>query len=363
MVDVEKIVFFGVGAIGASTGAWIAEKCDETYFVAQGRTKEALRANGITHYFFDGIDKTMKEKTISTLKPVQILDNLEGITENDVLVLSVKNYSLVEAAEQIKHQCGDRPLIVSMANGRINQEILPRYFSKIIYCVVLHNAWRDIKCLEKENKLIVGSQKRGPLLIGTLDNALQDEMKVIKEIFDPGIETIITEEIQDAVHCKIALNIVNAVTTLVGYGIQPISDFTAFQTLVTNIIWESVQILKAAGYKEYQLPDMTSWTALEKMINLPISATQKQFEKNMSKMQISSMTQDIVQRNLGKSELESLNGYMVKLADKHKIKAPYNRTVYSLSKDSFKKGFRPMDVSNVLSEVQKKKVDIGGVSL
>ena len=79
----------------------------------------------------------------------------------------MKNYSLVDAAEQIKYQCGDKPIIVSMANGRINQEISPKYFSKVIYCVVLHNAWRDIEYIEKENKLIVGSQKRGPLLIGT----------------------------------------------------------------------------------------------------------------------------------------------------------------------------------------------------
>jgi 2-dehydropantoate 2-reductase len=351
MVSIKKIVFFGAGAVGASAGAWVAEKYDDTYFFAQGRTKKALEANGITHYFYDGTDKTLKEQTLSTLHPVQILDTLNELTEEDMIVLSVKNFNLMEVVEQIKQQCGDKPIILSMANGQINQDILPRFFSKVIYSVVLWNAWRDVEYLE-EKKLIVGSQKRGPLLIGTLDNTLQDEMEVVKGIFDPGMETIVIDEIQNAVHCKIALNVVNAITTLIGHGIQPV-DFTPFQTLVTRTIWEAVQILKAAGFEEYPLPDMTPWSAIEMLHELPLSATHEQFKLAMSKMQISSMTQDIIQRNLGVSELESLNGYMVKLADKYEIDAPFNRGVYSLAKEKFKKGFQPMDANDVLSEVQK----------
>lgn len=355
MVKVEKLIFFGVGAIGASTGVWIAEKYSETYFFARGKSKEALRRNGITHYFSDGTNEVLKEETLKNFYPVKILDNLEQITEKDVIILSVKNYSLAEAVKLISDQCGDKPLIISLANGQLNQEILPEYFSKIIYGVILHNAWRDIEYIEKKNQLIVGSQRRGPLLIGTLDNKLQDELNTIKHIFDQSVETIITDEIQNAVHNKIAINLANALTTLIGYGIQPISDFKVFQELLLNQIWEGVQILQAAGFQEYQLPGLTPWSDLETLIKLPISATHEQFKQNMSKMQISSMTQDIIQRNLGVSELESLNGYILRLAKKHNIIAPYNQIVYNLSKERFKKDFQPMDVNEILLEVQKIK--------
>jgi ketopantoate reductase len=123
----------------------------------------------------------------------------------------------------------------------------------------------------------VGSQKKGPLIIGTPDNTLQDEMGAIRDIINPAIETIITTELQNAVHTKIALNSANALTTLIGYGVQPITDYNSFQTLITNIIWETIQILKTEGYEEYQLPDFTSWSALEQLIKLPISATQDKF--------------------------------------------------------------------------------------
>ncbi|MFX0065474.1 MAG: ketopantoate reductase family protein [Candidatus Hermodarchaeota archaeon] len=353
MLELEKIVFFGGGAIGASTGAWVAEKYDKTYFYARGKSKEALQKNGITHYFSDGTNEAQREETLRNLHPVQILENLDQISNNDAIVLSVKNYSLMEAAKQIYDQCGDNPLIISLANGKKNQEILPKYFTRIIYGVIVHNAWREMEQLEKENKLIVGSQRRGPLIIGTPDNKLKDEMQVIKGIFDLGVETIITEELQNAVHNKIAINLVNALTTLTGYGIQPISDFKIFQELVINQIWEGVQILQAAGFQEYELPGITPWSVLETLMSLPISVTHEQFKENMSKMQISSMTQDIIQKNLGVSELESINGYILKLADQYNIEAPYNRTVYNLSKKLFRKNFQPIDVTDILTEVKK----------
>ena len=56
----------------------------------------------------------------------------------------------MEAAQLISDQCGNKPLIVSLANGQLNPEILPEYFSKIIYGVILHNAWRDIEYIEKK---------------------------------------------------------------------------------------------------------------------------------------------------------------------------------------------------------------------
>ena len=52
-----------------------------------------------------------------------------------------------------------------MANGIDNQRILPKFFSKAIYCVVGYNARRD-------QPVVVGYQRKGPLVIGTPDNTL-----------------------------------------------------------------------------------------------------------------------------------------------------------------------------------------------
>jgi ketopantoate reductase len=72
----------------------------------------------------------------------------------------------------VRDELGDRPIIVSLANGIENQRILPKLFSKVIYDGVVHNARRDAP-------VVVGFQDKGPLLIGTLDNTLGAELEMI----------------------------------------------------------------------------------------------------------------------------------------------------------------------------------------
>jgi ketopantoate reductase len=72
-------------------------------------------------------------------------------------------------------------------------------------------------------------------------------------------------------------------------------------------------------------------------------------------MVMSSMAQDIIQRGGSDSELETINGYFIELADKHGMKVPYNRAIYALCKREFAKPkFEPLDVKEVLEEVEKK---------
>jgi len=72
-------------------------------------------------------------------------------------------------------------------------------------------------------------------------------------------------------------------------------------------------------------------------------------------MVVSSMAQDIIQRGGSDSELESINGYTLELADAHGVDAPYNRTVYELCREKFARPeFQPMDVEEVWKEVSKR---------
>ena len=93
---------------------------------------------------------------------INVIDDLDEVADADFILLGVKNFSLQKVAEAVKEKVGDKPIIVSMANGIENQRILPRIFSKVIYCVVCYNGWMD-------EPGVVGYQKRGPLAIGTPD--------------------------------------------------------------------------------------------------------------------------------------------------------------------------------------------------
>ena len=302
---------------------------------------DALKNNGITLYHGD--QPGNKEQ-----HDVKVIEDIKQLKDADIILLGVKNYSLEGVAKSIKDVTGDRPIIVSMANGRENQDILPKYFSQVIYCVVSYNAWMD-------QPVTVGYQKKGPLIIGTPDNSMMEEMKAMAQYFSRGVETVVTEHLQDAVHSKIIINLTNSLTTLIGHGYKEISDFDTFHRLLPNTLYEGVKVVKAAGYSECKLGGMPPWILIWAGAKLPRPLTRGMFKKNVSKMVKSSMSQDIIQRGGSDSELESLTGYIVDLAHKNGVNAPYNEAIYELCKENFRKGeFTPLDVKDVWARVQQK---------
>ncbi|MCP4670354.1 MAG: ketopantoate reductase family protein, partial [Desulfobacula sp.] len=264
----------------------------------------------------------------------------------DIIVVSVKNYSLDAVSKIIKDKVGDKPVIIGMQNGIENQTILPKYFSKVVYCVVCYNAWLD-------NPGVVGYQKRGPLVFGTVNNELQFEMDAICNVFNKGVESIVTLHLHNGTHSKMIINLTNSLTTLIGHTYKEISNENLFQKLLSNLTYEGVKIVKAAGYDECKLGGMPSWLLMKAGATLPQFITKIPFKKNVKKMVISSMAQDILQRGSTQSELESLNGYFIKLAEKYSIHIPYNKTIYELCKSEFSKpDFKPWDVKDVWEKVK-----------
>jgi 2-dehydropantoate 2-reductase len=334
-----NLVFFGAGAIGGSVAAWIAPRYQNLFVLDQGETARAIKQNGITTYCSDAPDK--KE----TVK-VKVLDDLSQAADADVVVISVKNYSLDQVAKLIKDQLGDKPVILSLANGKDNQDLLPKYFSKVIYGVIAYNGWMDAPG-------VIGYQKKGPFIFGTPDNKLQAEMKALADIFNLGVETVVTDHLQDAVHCKIVVNLANSATTLFGHGFCSISNPDLFQDILTNLLHEGSEILKANGFRECSLGGMPSWRILWVAKSFPKFITRPIFTKNVKKMVLSSMAQDVIQRKSHETELDSINGYIVSLADQAGLKAPYNRAIYALCKQEFAKPqFQPLEVKDVYAKIK-----------
>lgn len=337
----KKIVFFGAGAIGGSVGAWIAEHYKEIYFLDQGEIADSMRKNGITTYL-----ENEKDKAVNV--PVKVISSLEECPDVDIIVLSVKTYSLDKVSEIIKKQLKKKePIIIALQNGIENQKILPNYFKKIIYGVISYNAWLD-------EPGVIGYQKKGPLIFGTFNEDLKGEMQEIMDIFNLGVESIVTDHFQDAAHSKMIINLTNSLTTLIGLRFVEINNMPLFKKVLTNLTYEGVQIVKASGYTECKLGGMPSWTTIWLGAHLPYFLAKGLFTKNVAKMVLSSMAQDVLQRKGQETELDTLNGYFVELGTKAGMKIPYNRAVYELSKEEFsKEDFKPIPIEQVYDRVKK----------
>src|ERR1700733_4137634 len=129
-----KILFIGPGAIGGSVAAWVAENYPATFVMGHGATQAALRQSGLTTYRFDAPEATRR-----TVHPT-IVDRPGAVADAAIVVLAVKNYSLEAVARQVKGELGDRPIVVSIANGIDNQRVLPKLFGKVVYGIAGYNA-------------------------------------------------------------------------------------------------------------------------------------------------------------------------------------------------------------------------------
>jgi 2-dehydropantoate 2-reductase len=337
-----KILFIGPGAIGGSVAAWVAENYPATFVMGHGATLAALRDNGLTTYRFDAPDGTRR-----TVQPI-IVDRPGAVADAAIVVLAVKNYSLEAVARQVKDELGDRPIVVSIANGIDNQRILPMLFSKVVYGIASYNARREAPG-------VIGYQHKLPLLIGTLDNALDAEVRLVQSVLGRGCPTEIVERMQDAIHTKIVVNLTNALDALVGRGAQPLSSPEIFQRLLTQTLWEGVRTIRAAGHHEYRVPGMPSFALLHATATLPDWLTRPLFRRRLRAMRMSSMTQDVMQHGAQATELESITGYIVDLAAQHGVPVPYNRAILKLGRERFRPGFTPMSCEDVLAAVQRER--------
>jgi 2-dehydropantoate 2-reductase len=337
----SKVLVFGAGAVGASVGGWLAERHESVWLLDQPALVDVLNQRGLTLYEND--------RARATTVKVKAVSELGAVPAPDVVLIAVKTYSLDKVCGLIKERLGDAPIVVALQNGVDNQTIIPKFFTRAIYTVVAYNAWID-------EPGVVGYQKKGPLVIGTPRGELADECRAVAGLLSRGVETTVAPGFLDAAYSKMIINLTNSLQALIGHPMRPVSDRALFQTVLTNLTWEGVQIVRAAGHKECRLGGMPPWWLMQAAATLPRFLTKGAFEKNVKKMVISSMAQDVLQRGAPESELETLNGHFIHLADQHRLAVPFNRTVYALCKERFAvKPFQPLDIAEVHAEVVRRR--------
>ncbi|MBY9006310.1 MAG: ketopantoate reductase family protein [Candidatus Lokiarchaeota archaeon] len=336
-----KILIYGVGAIGGTIGGLLAKNYKDLYLLARGENADILEINGLTLY--------KKIKKTKQIIPVNIVRDLNEISNIDLIIITVKNYDLEEVTKDIKTKLENEPIIVTFQNGIENQKILSKYFSKVVYGVISISAWRD-------EPGIFGYQKERKLLIGTLDNSLREEMKIIKKIIQLSIPIEITQMIQDVIHTKLLFNLTSSVLTLFDYKNHSNNTLSYVRRIITKLMIEGIEIVEAAGFKEQKIEGITSWKDIKKADNIPNKIVDTIFKKRLKKTGPNSMYQDIIINKRGVSELEFLNGYLIQLSKRYNLQSPFNNAFYKICKKEFIKiPFKPLEPEFVWNTLNSLK--------
>jgi 2-dehydropantoate 2-reductase len=328
MSEKPEVVVVGAGAIGSSLSGWIRPRYENLSLLARGETLQAIKNHGLKSY--------LKGERLTTASlPMHAIESLAEVASPEVIVITVKNYDIDAIAHDLRAQLGDRePIIVALQNGVENQQVLPKYFTRVIYGVICYNAWRDAPGE-------VGHEGRGYIILGTPANDLQDETQTVAKIFRLGLDCITTDRLQDAAHCKLVINLANALMTLGDFQRRPIKNPNHLLRMTLKLYREGIQLLQAAGFHEHSLGPISSWRSIKIGATLPAFITSFMYRRTSKGIGLNSMAQDVFGGRT-KTELETLNGYMLNLAKRVEYPTPINETIYKAAKERFGPDFQPM---------------------
>ncbi|MBD3229141.1 MAG: hypothetical protein GF329_13215 [Candidatus Lokiarchaeota archaeon] len=276
-----KILIYGAGAVGSSIGGWIYPEFSETlYLKTRGEHETALKKKGLYLYM-------KRKKEDGENYSVNVIEGLSEIRDVDMIFLSVKNYDLDDASKDISSKLGTDKIIIGLQNGVKNQEILPKYFNKIIYGVICFNA-----CIDEPG--VVGYKERGPIIIGSIDENNNSELQRVADVLNSGVKTEISNNIQDAIHSKAVINSLNALYTLVGLRYRKIEDYRLLGKITRELLYEGMEIVQEEGYNEHKLGNLANWRTVRLAQKLPSFLSTWLYKRKLKAYVLSSTASDIL---------------------------------------------------------------------
>lgn len=303
-----KILIMGAGAIGSVFGGFLAEHGHDVSFIGreqyiQAIKKEGLRISGIWGEHF--------------IRNIKCFTSAKEISEAnfDFVLLSAKSFDTEETVKQVLTLVGPETMIVSLQNGLGNIETIARFAGKertigarVIFGVVL---------IEPGHFDITASADKVVLGAIAPDVPAGKVIKIAATINDAGISTITTNEIEKFIWKKVLYNCcLNAPAALLDSCYGKLGEFKATRNIIHSIITEVLAVAKECKI-DLGFPDATAYEKVLYEELLPPTYAHHP-----------STLQDL--KNGKKTEIEALNGAIVRLGKDKGIPTPVNWTLTQL---------------------------------
>lgn len=295
-----KIAILGAGAMGSLYGGLLSQK-NEVYLIDIWQEHvEQINKNGL-------VIQTAKEEKI--YRP-QAVTSAAQAGPADLVIIFVKSVHTDTALAQSRELFAEHTIALTLQNGYGNDEdILPYVQADNL---LIGTTASGATVLQAGKVFQAGI---GPTNIGTRDNRASENIAKIVRLFnDCGIESYASDNIMEAVWTKLMVNVgINAVTALLDVRNGFLAESTAAYEVAEALVKEGTAVAKAEGY------ELNAAEIAEKYY---IHGA-KVVGQNRS-----SMLQDVDKKR--KTEIEKINGAIVRIGKKHNIATPYNELIVKL---------------------------------
>jgi 2-dehydropantoate 2-reductase len=334
-----KYAVIGLGAVGTVVGGLLIHAGEDVVLIGKPPQVDKLQNQGISIKGLKGISRVHVDEVSSDLAKVKKVD---------VIFICVKSQDTAALAKQLGKHLKSTALLISLQNGVHNSTVLKSITrQQALAGIVLFNAVYQVP-----GKVEVTI--KGDILLEH-DPDQQEMLQGISSLFSKNeIRIKVMDDIRGYQWSKLLLNLQIAVTALTGQTIKvSILDPDTRDILVATMK-EGLQVCKQAGITLHILPGVDPQKMIWRLSALPpLLLKAGSHFMGLKEGARNSMWQSL---SRGKpTEIEYINGEIVKLAQQHNLKAPINEKLVDLIKQAEKThattSFQPKDLKRCLEVI------------
>jgi 2-dehydropantoate 2-reductase len=333
-----KVGIFGAGAIGGYVGGRLRLAGQDVVLVGRAAFAGEIAAHGLRLTALDGFDRRLAP---DELRVATTPDALAGC---DVVLVTVKSGDTVTAARALRPIVGASTVVVSFQNGVRNPEVLTHELgARVLAGMVPFNVLR-----------------RGP---GHLHQGVSGALHIeddararplVDALRSAGLAVRTERDMRAIQWGKLLLNLNNPLNALAGVPLREELASRHFRRVLADCQTEALRALAKAGIRarmEAPLPAQL----LPVLLRLPdllyrlIAATLIRIDPEAR----SSMWEDLERGR--PTEIDSLSGEVVRLANSVGLSAPANETVMQLVREAEGHGSPRLDGRRVRAEITSRK--------
>jgi 2-dehydropantoate 2-reductase len=313
---VPRCGVFGAGAVGCYVGGRLAAAGIPAALVGRAASMAELRANGLALSGIDGRGSRVDGAALAAAEDPALLHDA------DLVFVCVKSLATAEAARSLRGVLRPGCTVVSLQNGVRNaprlREGLPG--TAVLGGVVGFNVVRGTGTAFHQatsGKLLIEAGPGGDVAARVLRSA--------------GFDVDLRRDILEVQWGKLLLNLNNAVNALSGIPLTAELQQRGYRRVLAAAQREALAAMRQAGIRAVRigrvvpqlgplvlsLPDWLFRVAAASMIDIDPQAR-------------SSMADDLERGR--RTEIDDLNGEVVRLAEKMGVASPVNRTLVALVK-------------------------------
>ena len=296
-----KIAVLGAGAMGCLYGAALAEIGNDVLFIdVSEKTIQTINEDGVTLE----TDKGKRKISARACKANETNENF------DLIILFTKTIHSKMALASIKHLLNDKVTVLTIQNGLGNKELVEGFVDE--KQIVLGMTGFPADLLGPANVASHGTSYTG--IIDANGVISKNSLAIADEITKAGLNCKVTHDVFEYIWEKVCFNAaVNGLCAASELSVGEVAEYGG-RKLAYDIAREGIKIAKLKAIE-------ADFTKVKEMLD---NAFTNHYDHKPS------MLQDVLAKR--ETEIDSINGQIVKLAKEEGSDTPMNETVYTLVK-------------------------------